>query len=135
MFKHGDNPNRSGILGTNRVARAGFTLVELLVVIAIIGMLVGLLLPAVNAARESGRRAACANNIKQIALATAQYETSQRQYPMNWGQVHTAGTPDFKRQVRVHVGVSWLTSLLPNLDIRPALQPELVSRSPVSIQR
>ena len=52
-----------------RQGRTGFTLVELLVVIAIIGVLIGLLLPAINAARESGRRAACLNNVKQIALA------------------------------------------------------------------
>src|SRR5437762_3272115 len=49
--------------------RLGFTLVELLVVIAIIGMLVSFLLPAVNAAREAGRRAVCQNNMRQIALA------------------------------------------------------------------
>jgi len=62
--------------------RHGFTLVELLVVIAIIGVLVALLLPAVQSAREAARRSKCINNLKQIAIATHNYENSFRTFPI-----------------------------------------------------
>src|ERR1035441_2349806 len=62
--------------------RFGFTLIELLVVIAIIAVLIALLLPAVQAAREAARRAQCANNLKQLALALASYESANGSFPM-----------------------------------------------------
>jgi prepilin-type N-terminal cleavage/methylation domain-containing protein len=68
--------------------RTGFTLIELLLVIAIIGTLVALLMPAIQAARESARRSSCVNNLKQIGLATSNYESTHKVFPAGavWGR-------------------------------------------------
>lgn len=100
--------------------RPGFTLVELLVVIAIIGILVGLLLPAVQAAREAARRMQCSNNLKQLALANANYEGAFKVYPpgrMGCDGINNqpcTGDPNFRR-----VGTSAFVMLLPYLEQKP----------------
>ena len=85
------------------LGRGGFTLVELLVVIAIIGTLVGLLLPAVQTAREAGRRTSCSNNFKQIALGIISYEQARKNYPSG-------------RDTKDPYGVSWAFRLLPYVE-------------------
>lgn len=98
--------------------RRGFTLVELLVVIAIIGILIALLLPAVQAAREAGRAAQCKNNLKQMGLATLQHVEKQRHFPTSgWGW-RWAGEPD--RGFTNKQPGGWAYNILPFLE-QPAL--------------
>ncbi|NLF10095.1 MAG: DUF1559 domain-containing protein [Pirellulaceae bacterium] len=92
----------------------GFTLVELLVVITIIGILIALLLPAVQAAREAARRVQCTNNLKQIALAMIGHEEQHRFFPSGgWGYLWT-GDPD--RGTGKDQPGGWTFAILPFLE-------------------
>lgn len=89
-------------IGNRRSAR-GFTLVELLVVIAIIGVLVALLLPAIQAAREAARKTSCSNNLKQIGLGLINYESTNKTLPFGSGYI-TAPTG------------TWASAILPFIE-------------------
>lgn len=88
----------------------GFTLVELLVVITIIGMLVSLLLPAIQAAREAGRRSVCQNNMRQNALALMQVAENKKAYPGYVNSIAT-GVP-----ATPNIRATWVVSILPQLE-------------------
>ncbi|RUL85289.1 DUF1559 domain-containing protein [Tautonia sociabilis] len=90
-------------------ARRGFTLIELLVVIAILGVLVALLLPAVQKAREAARRISCTNNLKQVALALHSYHDASGALPMGYSHV-----PGYRTG-----GFGWAAAILPQMEQGP----------------
>ncbi len=121
--------------------QSGFTLVELLVVIAIIGILMGLAIPAVNAAREAARRNQCGVNVKNIALAGVLHENAKKQFP-GWIQkfgvfaggadpsdpAPTAGDPAIAAHVKVG---TWAVAMLPFLEAQPTYEQWSEDRYPV----
>ncbi|WP_152100684.1 DUF1559 domain-containing protein [Lacipirellula parvula] len=94
-----------------RTASSGFTLVELLVVIAIIGVLVSLLLPAVQASREAARRCSCINNVMQLNLALQNYEFAHESFPA--GSINPTGPI---RNIPEGQDVGWIVQTLPYLE-------------------
>lgn len=95
-----------------RSKRSGFTLVELLVVIAIIGILVGMLIPAVQAARAAARRISCVNNMRQMTLACINYQSSHLRFPPG------AGALNLSDGSVSTVGGSWLGNILPQMEMQ-----------------
>ncbi|MGD9126322.1 MAG: DUF1559 domain-containing protein, partial [Planctomycetia bacterium] len=121
----------------------GFTLVELLVVIAIIGILIALLLPAIQAAREAARRMQCSNNLKQIGLAFENYHGAHSCYPSAY--IVQAGGVNFNSGTHdAGPGWAWGTLLLPFMEQNPLYEQidfdypcwhannEAVAKTPVS---
>jgi prepilin-type N-terminal cleavage/methylation domain-containing protein len=99
--------------------RRGFTLVELLVVIAIIGILVALLLPAVQAAREAGRRSSCSNNSKQIGIGFHNYHDTYKIFPPA-GLLRVANPPNFPTCTgQTGLGLPWAAHILPFIEQQP----------------
>ena len=97
--------------------KEGFTLIELLVVISIIGVLIALLLPAVQAAREAARRAQCVNNLKQMGLALFNYENGIGAFPP--GYIDYQNNPIYTPDLDMGPGWGWAAMLLPYIEQQP----------------
>jgi len=117
-------------------ARRGFTLIELLVVIAIIAVLIALLLPAVQAAREAARRIQCTNNLKQLGLAFANYESSNTSYPSSAIFLTGSGACTGAGALRSCQNTPWFVMMLPFIEQSPlynAFNVALGSEGPLAL--
>lgn len=123
----------------SRLRKRGFTLVELLVVIAIIGVLVALLLPAVQAAREAARRTSCINQMRQMGLALQNHESTRKTFPTGgidpWPRIEdytTGGKPTSSPKQ----GLSWAFQILPYLEqgaLHNLSTTDQISQTPVGL--
>jgi prepilin-type N-terminal cleavage/methylation domain-containing protein len=108
---------RSKMTGNKAENSRAFTLVELLVVIAIIGVLVALLLPAVQAAREASRRSQCLSNLRQIAIGCHNFQTANGAFPSAGGAVNQYFNPDELSKPKYgYQGASWMYQILPYVE-------------------
>lgn len=96
-------------------AKKGFTLIELLVVIAIIAVLISMLLPAVQQAREAARRTQCKNNLHNVGLAIYNYESSHGRFPSSGESTFTDGVPGMTNGVRKFFPISMFVAILPGI--------------------
>ncbi len=103
-------------MDTSHRFRRGFTLIELLVVITIIGILVALLLPAVQAAREAARRAQCVNNFKQIGVGMHNYHSARNCFPPGLIYSNPYGTPYPPGYTQLYEGPPWGFFILPYIE-------------------
>jgi len=122
MSSRGSGQRAGGLSG-----RPGFTIIELLVVIAIIAVLVALLLPAVQAAREQARRSACTNNLKQIGIALANYTNRHGTLPPGYQSIYS---PLFQQEIGP--GWGWASMILPDLE-QQSLHDSVVFEAPMQV--